>query len=477
MKTSFLITILLLVVFNGGCTSANKAQLKASSNTDAPNVELVKLATQAYIYAYPMMTMHFTHKISANVEQDNGVGKAPINQWGNMRAFPKAGFTDVVRPNLDTYYSVIYADLADGPLYLYIPPTERYYLMPILNAHGDVIHSVGTRTTGQAGLHIALVGPSYEGSVDDDLLLIRSQTNLNWMLGRVAVKNDTDGQSEVTNFQQQLIAKPLAERSNDQYVSPKGVIDSQYLGLVPMDVVDTMEIADYLTLAMTLLEQNPAYAEDAPLLEKLTKIGFRPGGQFNSEQFSQATQEAMAKVPMLVQQQFAQMTAKPPTQNLQNGWNVITTGLGEYGTEYFLRAYVTKVGYGANQAVDAIYPNAAVDSEGNNFNGSDRYMLHFDADKIPPVNGFWSLTLYDKKGFLVDNSIDRYNLGSMKDLVYNNDGSLDLYIQAEAPLNNTANWLPSPGAGKEFELTFRMYYPKQTVLTRDFVMPGVKRVK
>jgi hypothetical protein len=104
-------------------------------------------------------------------------------------------------------------------------------------------------------------------------------------------------------------------------------------------------------------------------------------------------------------------------------------------------------------------------------------VLHFDADKVPPVNGFWSLTLYDKKGFLVDNSIDRYNLGSMKDLVYNDDGSLDLYIQAEAPLNNIANWLPSSGAGKEFELTFRMYYPKQAVLTRDFVMPGVKRVK
>lgn len=476
MKTAFLVNIFLAVVFFGSCANSSRAQLQTSSETNAANVELVKLASQAYIYAYPMMTMHFTHKISANVEQDNGVGKAPINQWGNMRAFPKAGFTDVVRPNLDTYYSVVYADLADGPIYLYIPPTERYYLMPILNAHGDVIQSVGTRTTGQEGLEIALVGPSYQGKVDNDLLVIRSQTNLNWMLGRVAVKNDVDGQLEVDNFQKRLIAKPLSERGNDQYVSSKGVIDPQYLGLVPMDVVDAMDIADYLTLAMTLLEDNPAYAEDAPLMDQLSKIGFQSGGQFNIEQFSGATQKAMAQVPMLVQQQFAQMTANPPSGNLQNGWNVITTGLGEYGTEYFLRAYVTKVGYGANQSVDAIYPNAAVDSEGNNFNGSHRYVLHFDANKIPPVNGFWSLTLYDKKGFLVDNSIDRYNLGSMKDLAYNDDGSLDLYIQAETPVNKTANWLPSPAAGKEFELTFRMYYPKPAVLSRDFVMPGVERV-
>ena len=186
------------------------------------------------------------------------------------------------------------------------------------------------------------------------------------------------------------------------------------------------------------------------------------------DQFSVPTQEMIKKVPVIVQGLFAEMTANPPSENLQNGWNVITTGLGEYGTEYFLRAYVTKIGYGANQSVDAIYPNSAVDSDGNTYNGSNKYILHFDEDHMPPVNGFWSLTMYDKKGFLVDNAIDRYNLGGMKELTYNEDGSLDIYIQAEEPEKLKSNWLPSPQAGEEFELTFRMYYPKESVLNRTY---------
>tara|TARA_Y100000385_G_scaffold266054_1_gene300867 strand:- start:312 stop:1046 length:735 start_codon:yes stop_codon:yes gene_type:complete len=244
-----------------------------------------------------------------------------------------------------------------------------------------------------------------------------------------------------------------------------------------MDEVDNKDITTYLNEVMQLMIDNPGYATDKPLLEKLKTIGFEPGGDFKLDQFNSQTQEMVKKVPSIVQGLFSKMTANPPSENLQNGWNVITSGLGEYGTEYFLRAYVTKIGYGANQSVDAIYPNSAVDVDGNNYNGSNKYVLHFDADHMPPVNGFWSITMYDKKGFLVDNSIDRYNLGGMKDLTYNEDGSLDILIQPEEPEKLKTNWLPSPQAGEEFELTFRMYYPKENVINRSYKMPGVKKVK
>ena len=222
------ITVLLLIFFVS-CKNEknNNSSTKeiSISKTDSLKVALV---TQAYIYGYPMMTMDYTHKISSNVASDNGMGKGPMNQWGNMHKFPKAGFTEVVRPNLDTYYSVIYADLGESPLYLHIPATERYYLMPILNAHGDVIKSVGSRTTGQGEVNIALVGPNFDGEIDDDLTVIRSTTNLNWMLGRVAVKNNEDGKVEITNFQSKLIARPLSERNNKNYVNPKGIINPDY---------------------------------------------------------------------------------------------------------------------------------------------------------------------------------------------------------------------------------------------------------
>lgn len=468
---------LLILTFSAllvACKQSSTISTQVGNNEiDATAVELI---TQAYIFSYPVMTMNYTHKISANVEANNGWGKAPINQWGSMHQFPKVGFTDVVRPNLDTFYSVIYADLSDGPLYIEIPATERYYLIPILNAHGDVIKSLGTRTTGQANLKIALLGPNFKDKVDSDLIAIRSTTNLNWLLGRVSAKNNEDGKSIVSGFQSKLVAKPLSERNNPQYQAPKSMINPKYVGLTPMDVVDEMGVVQYLNEAMALLVKNPGYAKDEPLLTKLKKIGFKAGGSFDLSQFNKATQTAIQQVPHNVADSFAKMTASPPTQYLQNGWNVITTGLGEYGTEYFLRAYVTKVGYGANQAVDAIYPNAAVDKDGRKFNGSYKYVLHFSADKLPPVNGFWSLTLYNTKGFLVDNLIDRYNLGSMKGFTYNEDGSLDLLIQFERPENNESNWLPSPPAGVDFELTLRMYYPKEEVLNRTYILPGVIRV-
>ncbi|WP_146104774.1 DUF1254 domain-containing protein [Tenacibaculum sp. SG-28] len=465
-------------LFLFSCASdKNKADTNASASLTPEDSTKIALVTQAYIFGYPMMTMEYTHLISSNVKSDNGMGKGPINQWGNMHKFPKAGFTDVVRPNLDTYYSVIYADLSKTPLYLHIPATERYYLMPILNAHGDVIKSLGTRTTGQKALDIALVGPSFKGEIDDDLMVIRSSTSLNWMLGRVAVKNDEDGKAEIANFQSKLIAKPLAERNNKDYALPKGVVNPDLVNLVPMDLVDDMDITTYLNKVMQLLVTNPPYKADQPLFTALKTVGITPGGSFDMSQFSPNVQQKIKNIPFFVQAQFSKMTANPPVENLQNGWNVITSGLGEYGTNYFLRAYVTKIGYGANQSVDAIYPNAAVDANGDNFNGSNQYILHFDADKMPPAKGFWSLTMYDKKGFLVDNAINRYNLGNMKDLTYNKDGSVDIYIQFDAPVGKESNWLPSPKTGEEFELTFRMYYPGPSVLDRTFEMPGVQKVK
>ena len=181
------------------------------TKADSTNVALV---TQAYLYGYPMMTMDYTHKISSNVVSDNGMGKGPINQWGNMHKFPKAGFTEVVRPNLDTYYKCDICRFSPKPLIPSYTSNKTLLPSPILNAHGDVIKSVGSRTTGQGAIDIALVGPTYEGEIDDDLTVVRSTTNLNWMLGRVAVKNNEDGKAEIAKFQSKLIARPLSERHN-----------------------------------------------------------------------------------------------------------------------------------------------------------------------------------------------------------------------------------------------------------------------
>lgn len=453
--------------------SCNSNKDSKASDSKQKN-STVKLLAEAYMYGYPIMTMDYTHKLSTNVLTPDGRGKAPYNQWATVRQFPKATFKGVVRPNLDTYYSLIFADLSKGPLYVYIPATERYYLMPILNAFGDVIASPGSRTTGQGELHIALVGPSYKGEIDSDLMVVRSQTSLNWLVGRVAVKNDKDGVLEVENFQEKLVAKPLAERNNPNYVAPEGTVNPDY-NYVPSEKVDGLDIVRYFNEMMALMVDNPPTKADAPLMEKLKSVGIVPGGTFDMSEFSELEKIEIKKIPKIVQKKFDQITAKPKVENMQNGWAVETSGLGNYGTNYSLRAYVTKIGYGANSTKDAIYPNSAVDVDGNDYSGDHNYKLHFD--KMPPLKGFWSLTMYTTEGFLVDNPLNRYVLGSMKDMTYNKDGSLDIFIQNKAPENMESNWLPSPGAGVEFTLTFRMYWPGEDVLNRVWQMPGVEKME
>jgi hypothetical protein len=140
------------------------------------------------------------------------------------------------------------------------------------------------------------------------------------------------------------------------------------------------------------------------------------------------------------------------------------------------RATVAKSGLGANLAKDAVYPFTAVDAEGKRLNGSNRYILHFEKDQLPPVNAFWSLTMYDDQYFLVDNSIDRYALSSWMQFNCNEDGSIDLYIQRDSPGKDLeSNWLPAPQG--EFYLTMRLYWPKQEVLDGCWTPPPVKPVK
>jgi DNA sulfur modification protein DndE len=470
LTSVFFIGIALIMI---SCNSNKDSKASDSKKKNST----VKLLAEAYMYGYPVLTMDYTHKLSTNTVESDGRGKAPLNEWATVRQFPRAAFKGVVRPNLDTYYSLIYADLSINPLYIYIPATERYYLMPILNAFGDVIASPGSRTTGQGELHIALVGPSFKGEIDSDLMVVRSQTSLNWLVGRVAVKNDKDGVLEVENFQEKLIAKPLGERNNPNYVAPKGSVKPEYSNFVPLERVNSLDIVTYFNQMMALMVDNPPTKADAPLMEKLKDLGIVPGGTFDLSNFSELERIEIKKIPGLVQNKFKKITAKPKEKNMQNGWAVNTSELGQYGTDYAMRAYVTNIGYGANTPEDAIYPNAAVDIDGNDFLGDHKYKFHFDVDKLPPVKGFWSITMYTKEGFLVENSLNRYVLGSMKDMTYNKDGSLDIFIQNEEPESIKSNWLPSPGAGVEFELTFRMYWPGEDVLKRIWQMPGVEKME
>lgn len=162
-----------------------------------------------------------------------------------------------------------------------------------------------------------------------------------------------------------------------------------------------------------------------------------------------------------------------------NGWRIPKKNIAAFGTDYDTRAFIALIALGANLPEDALYPTTFVDGQGHLLNGGNRYVLHFDAGLTPPVNTFWSVTMYDQDSFFVENPIHRYAISSWMPLKRNADGSLDIYIQHESPgADEEGNWLPAPEGA--FNLTLRMYWPKAekpSILDGTWTPPSVTKAQ
>ena len=225
------------------------------------------------------------------------------------------------------------------------------------------------------------------------------------------------------------------------------------------------------------MRSNPPPASEAPVLEKLKAIGIVPGEKFDpsgldpavARGLEQSVQAALAKLE----------TASKETGAPVNGWRVPPMVLGDFGTEYGARAVVALIGLGANLPQDAVYPSAFVDGAGQPLDGANRYVIHFDKDSTPPVQAFWSITMYDATSFFVANPINRYAISSWMPLRKNADGSLDIYVQAASPgKDKESNWLPAASA--PFNVTLRMYWPTETppsIMDGSWKPPAVTKVQ
>jgi hypothetical protein len=225
------------------------------------------------------------------------------------------------------------------------------------------------------------------------------------------------------------------------------------------DQVDAMSVDDYFNYLARLMKTNPPTPEDAPIVAKMATIGLVPGQDFDPSKLGTFDKEAIKAVPKLAQVKIMEYFKKAGEP--VNGW-MFTTRTGIYGTDYLDRALITAIGLGANRPKDAVYPTGQKDGSGNDFDAaSKKYVIHIDKGQMPPVDGFWSLTMYDATYFFVPNSLNRYNLSSRNKLITNSDGSVDLYLQADSPGKaKEANWLPAPKA--KFIPMLRLYWPKET---------------
>lgn len=447
---------------------------------DGPIADLVdgtedfSIASDAYIYGYPLVTMEMTRRVITNVAAQEG-SRGPMGTIIKLRQYPDAKFRDVTAPNADTLYTTAFFDVGDEPWVLDQPDMgDRYFLLPLLSGWTDVFDVPGKRTTGGAKKTFLITGPGWSGTVPDGMMELKSPTAMVWLLGRIYCTGTPEDYAAVHALQDAFKLQPLSTWGKP-YEAPPGKVDPSIDMKKPVrDQVNALSARQYFTLLSDLMKRNPPAPADKPALERFASAGLDllkgvEPASLNDAVDSRLPKHSYERIMFHFVDSDGDMTR-------ENGWSY-TIKAGTYGTDYKQRALVTAIGLGANRPQDAVYPTSLKPSLIESYSGEHKYTLRFAKGELPPVRGFWSLTMYDENMFFVDNPINRYSMSVRTNPAYEADGSLVIHIQNESPgKDKEANWLPAP-KGK-FHLMMRLYWPDEsppTILDGSWKVPQVEK--
>jgi hypothetical protein len=437
--------------------------------------EAEAIGVDAYLYFYPLVTMDVTRRQLTNAEPGKGLG-GPPNTFVNIPAYPTADMKAVVRPNFDTLYSSAWLDLTAEPVIVSVPDTNgRYYLLPMLDMWTNVFASPGWRTTGTQASNFAIIPPGWQdrSKLPEGVQRIDAPTPYVWIIGRTKTDGPPD-YAAVHNIQAGFKITPLSRWGETPEPVEVKIDPNVDMKTPPKLQVERMSGAEYFAYAAEIMKRQPPHITDQPIIARLQRIGFEPGASFDLAKADPTVKQALERAPAQAQRLMAWKV--PTLARVVNGWSMNTDTMGVYGNYYLKRAIVAQLGLGANLPEDAIYPLNIGDGDGRPLDGAGKYTIHFEQDTLPPVDAFWSITLYDQEGYQVANSLDRFALSGWMPLEYNPDGSLDLYFQHENPgADKEANWLPAPTG--PFNLTMRLYAPKSEALTGGWNPPPVMKVQ
>src|SRR5262245_25025811 len=449
------------------------ATLSPGAAQSTSSDEIQAIATEAYVYFYPLVTMDLTRKQLINSDPKTaGIG-GPPNTFDNISAFPAADMKAVVRPNFDTLYSSAWVDLTREPMVVSAPETRgRYYLLPMLDMWTDVFASPGWRTTGTKAENFLLTPPGWSGNVPEGFTRVSAPTPYVWIIGRTKTDGPAD-YAAVHEIQKGYKITPLSEWGKPP-VPVKYTIDkSADVKTPPKVAVDTMTGEKYFAYAAELLKLHPPHITDEPIIARMKRIGLERGKSFDITKVDPKVRKAIEEAPAQAQKLMAWKV--PTLARVVNNWSMNTDTMGVYGNYYLKRAMIAMEGLGANLPDDAIYPLNLGDENGKPLDGANRYAIRFDKDSMPPADAFWSITTYDTEGFQVANPINRFAVSSWMPFKRDADGSLTLYLQNENPGGDReSNWLPAPKG--PFNLTMRLYAPKSEALTGPWNPPPVTPV-
>ncbi|WP_280234672.1 DUF1254 domain-containing protein [Nocardia cyriacigeorgica] len=431
----------------------------SSSTTTSGGSDPASIATDAYVFGYPLVLMDATRATAA-----------PTNTLLRYNKTPSPDDKTVVTPNVDTLYSQAWLDLRTEPMVLQIPAmTDRYWLAQILDAWSNTAHNPSSvRPQISSGdpsgpFTYAVTGPGWSGTLPDGLTRLDMPTATAWAIIRFAL-NDPDDHGAVTALQNQIKLMPLSTwTSAPDTPTPTGIPADRTAS--PTKQVAAMDGATFFAKLCTLMAADAPAPADADTLTRFATLGITPGGSLTGIDTG-----TLAAAVQSAQQQIKDY--KNPDAKIVNGWTY-ATNLGTYGTDYSLRANTALTTLGANLPDDTLYPimnNIPADSGGP----THSYRIHFPAGQLPPADAFWSLTAYTADHFLVPNPDNIYSLGHHPTVTPNPDGSVDLTLAPANPGPDVpvGNWLPIPTSGT-FNLALRLYAPHTSAADGHWQPPAL----
>ncbi|MBL8584710.1 MAG: DUF1254 domain-containing protein [Rhizobiaceae bacterium] len=435
-----------------------------------PSVDdLRAIAKEAYVYGFPMVDS-YRIQYAYCVDKANPEYKGPWNQLINIPRVYTPADTAVQTPNSDTPYSMLGMDLRAEPMVLTVPPIEkdRYFSIQFVDAYTFNFHYVGSRTTGNGGGVYLVAGPNWKGDKPDGVTeVIHSETEFAQAIYRTQLFDPKDIDN-VKKIQDGYKAEPLSVFLGQPAVAAPAVDF-----IAPLTPEQERSSLEFFRILSFLFQFVPVDPSEVDLRARFASIGIGGDTMFDPTALSP---EAKAAIEEGIKDAWADLAAL----KLKIDSGEITAGdlFGDRASlknNYLYRMAGAVFGIYGNSKQEAMYPSYVVDSTGAKLTGADRYTVSFAADALPPVNAFWSLTMYEMpQSLLVANPIDRYLLNSpmLPNFVKDADGGLTFYIQHESPgADKEANWLPAPKG--EFFVAMRLYWPKEAALDGTWKQPPI----
>lgn len=445
-----------------------------AQSIDVTPAEARAIAKEAYIYGYPMVD-NYRIQYSYFVDTKNPEYKAPYNHLFNIPRVFTPDDKAIQTPNSDTPYSWIGLDLRTEPIVFTVPPIEkeRYWSLQLIDLYTQNFDYLGTRTTGNGGGSYMIAGPGWKGTKPKGITkVIRSETSIASAQFRTQLFNPDD-LDNVIRIQNQYVVRPLSAFLHKPAPRPAPPIDF----MMPLSAEMQKTSLDFYHELNFLLQFAPVQPSEQALRARFAKINVGANQHFDPDQLSPEMKQAIEMGMADAWADFATVQKRVANGELASG--------DLFGTRDFLKNnYLYRMagavlGIYGNSKEEAMYPAYYVDSQGQKLDGANRYTLHFAPGQLPPVNAFWSITMYEQPAsLLVANPINRYLLNStmLPQFKRDADGGLTLLIQNESPgKDRESNWLPAPKG--PFSIIMRLYLPKPEALESRWKAPPLVQVQ